>query len=66
MTTAKDQWDPWDEALRKFHEHGFRGPCQDCGYSPQEVSLSVSEWITHHLVDEIKRLRKSQERNKTV
>jgi hypothetical protein len=48
----------FDEALAKFDEHGFRGTCKDCGYRP-DLSMSVSEWIQHHLEDKIIALQKA-------
>lgn len=48
------------EMLEKFHAHGFRGPCAECGMVPYS-SMTVSEWVAHHMADEIVRLRNSSE-----
>lgn len=50
-----------DEMLAKFHAHGFQGPCAECGMVPWS-SLSVAEWVEHHMADEIVRLRQSSKR----
>lgn len=47
-----------DEMLAKFDGHGFLGPCADCGMVPYS-SITVTQWIHHHMADEIVRLRKS-------